>query len=447
MDRGARLLTLVAGTFAASCLFSPRGTGDLDADADAGDADADGGHDACVPAVEVCNGVDDDCNGIVDDALGLDQDRSNCGRCGNACATSVAGGAVDCVAGSCVLSCGDGFGSCDSDDGNGCETSLTTTADCGRCGQRCEGATPVCAESVAGWACADECGDGLELCGGSCVDTSTHPEHCGECGRACPERPSSSPRCVDRECASACDEGWDDCDDDPESGCERDVRTLDDCGRCDVPCALPNALASCATGLCALRDCAPGYDDCDGIVNNGCEAYLATSPTHCGACHRACTADERCVAGTCEPACGSWCTCAGSCAGAGCTCAPGCSCDLTCPAGTNCRGSCDGPDTTCVIGASDANDLQPFTCSGGARCEVSFAGAHDAKNGVVCTGDGTVCIFHCEGAHDCEIACADGAACMLTCDRATHNCRFPECDGTATTCVADEVVTCNFPCP
>jgi hypothetical protein len=46
------------------------------------------------------------------------------------------------------------------------------------------------------------------------------------------------------------------------------------CGKCGVSCVIPEAAPACAAGVCAVATCEPGHADCDGDVNNGCEAAL-----------------------------------------------------------------------------------------------------------------------------------------------------------------------------
>jgi hypothetical protein len=72
----------------------------------------------------------------------LQTDSRNCGTCGRTC--SVPNGLAACASGACsattVASCNAGFGSCDGNTANGCETSTNTTAaHCGRCGNACAG--------------------------------------------------------------------------------------------------------------------------------------------------------------------------------------------------------------------------------------------------------------------------------------------------------------------
>ena len=64
-----------------------------------------------------------------------------------------------------------------------------------------------------------ECGP-LSVCGQLCVDLSVDPGNCGQCGVSC-VIPHASPACSGNACAIAsCDPGWTDCDGDPQNGCE-----------------------------------------------------------------------------------------------------------------------------------------------------------------------------------------------------------------------------------
>ena len=67
--------------------------------------------------------------------------------------------------------------------------------------------------------------------------------------------------------------------DDPLFGCDADS--------CE-PCLFDGAEATCSGGECAMRACLATNADCDGDVDNGCEAHLATSTEHCAACGQAC---------------------------------------------------------------------------------------------------------------------------------------------------------------
>lgn len=112
------------------------------------------GSDAATDApVELCNGLDDDGDTLVDEDFDLTTDPSNCGRCGNACAFPNA--SARCTAGACALrACLAGWGNCNADDTDGCETGVSSdVANCGRCARACPiGATcgeGICSSDVA----------------------------------------------------------------------------------------------------------------------------------------------------------------------------------------------------------------------------------------------------------------------------------------------------------
>jgi hypothetical protein len=80
---------------------------------------------------------------------------SNCGSCGTACTN--AHGSTSCAASTCTPTCSSGWGSCDSNARNGCETALDTLSNCGTCGNVCPnsmaGATAVCSSGICGYTC------------------------------------------------------------------------------------------------------------------------------------------------------------------------------------------------------------------------------------------------------------------------------------------------------
>jgi hypothetical protein len=99
-------------------------------------------------------------------------DPDHCGRCDSPC-MPLAGSIPFCAASRCVNAvCRPGFGNCDMDRSNGCETDVDTSIEhCGRCGHRCEGAPnahPVCELGGctlvcdAGWADCDASTPGCE---------------------------------------------------------------------------------------------------------------------------------------------------------------------------------------------------------------------------------------------------------------------------------------------
>ena len=149
-----------------------------------------------------------------------------------------AGGAQECPG---------GFGNCDGDASNGCETKLDTLTDCGDCGQPC---------------------DGVSCAGGVCTDLT-------------------------------CKRGYADCDGKAGNGCEKSLTSLTDCVMCKIDCYYDNAVADCSEGSCEFVRCSSGYDDCDKDLSNGCETELGTVNA-CGGCGDDCTALDRVDQVSCE---------------------------------------------------------------------------------------------------------------------------------------------------
>lgn len=68
-------------------------------------------------------------------------------------------------------------------------------------------------------------------------------------------------------------------------------------------CGLPNTASSaCVAGACRVVACAPGWEDCDGNPQNGCEANVLgffTDDNHCGSCNKVCLSPLKCQLGKC----------------------------------------------------------------------------------------------------------------------------------------------------
>lgn len=146
-----------------------------------------------------CGSEFGDCNGLAADGC----ERSllttqDCGTCEQTCQSNHAQAA--CNAGQCDHGgCDEGYGDCDGDAANGCETSLDSSAHCGACGAACEGGAS-CHDGVCDCAYDAQCDDGLHCCDGQCVDTtgscfpfpcipstdrSDNHDRCGACGAVC----------------------------------------------------------------------------------------------------------------------------------------------------------------------------------------------------------------------------------------------------------------------
>jgi hypothetical protein len=127
-------------------------------------------------------------------------DVLHCGGCDQPCARPHA--STRCTGGGCaVTACDPGWDDCDRDSVNGCETSLATTTDCGRCGGSCaapsgcsssvsciEGtcayspttATTVCRAAADVCDVAETCGSGL-TCGADALAAPGTPCRAASC--------------------------------------------------------------------------------------------------------------------------------------------------------------------------------------------------------------------------------------------------------------------------
>ena len=124
-----------------------------------------------------------------DGCVDTETSASHCGRCGNRCA--FANAAASCAAGTCLLgACMRGFDNCDGNAANGCETNLLTDINnCGACDTLCRnyvnGGTSECAASV----CVPTCNAGYDNCDGNaangCEVSLNSNLNCGRCGRPC----------------------------------------------------------------------------------------------------------------------------------------------------------------------------------------------------------------------------------------------------------------------
>lgn len=111
----------------------------------------------------------------------------------------------------------------------------------------------------------------------------------GDAGAAPSSRRGDPPDCgVLAACAGACAK----LDSDPLN-----------CGACERTCVIPNAVAACRAGECAVARCQEGFLDADGKLGNGCELMSDCVPG--AACRTACdsTGVTACAAGvaTCAP--------------------------------------------------------------------------------------------------------------------------------------------------
>ncbi len=329
---------------------------------------------------------------------------SHCGACGQACAARP-NARPTCAGGVCAYTCDEHFADCDNDPTNGCEVDLrTTTAHCGTCGTVCSvsNGTPVCSAGMCGLgACAAGFGD----CDGDPTNgcetvLGTSLGHCGMCNNACPARANSSPACAMGACGVTCSAGFGNCDNDPTNGCEVALgTTVAHCGACGTMCpARPNASPACAMGVCGVA-CSAGFGNCDNDPSNGCEVDTRSSQQHCGACGNACPAGRACTAGVCTLVCsGGQTNCSETCVDTNTSethcgaCGRACTTGRSCQAGVccgsrerNCGGVCRnlntdntncgacgiacGTGTVCVNGTCESTTCLPTRSCTGSACD------------------------------------------------------------------------------
>ncbi|MEZ4410482.1 MAG: hypothetical protein R3A52_28980 [Polyangiales bacterium] len=346
-------------------------------------------------------------------------DRANCGACGAVC--DYANGTPACAAGACGGTCTSGYGDCDGDATNGCETELATSAaHCGMCGRACAAGANATASCAAG-VCALQCASGFGDCDGDAsngceVDLRATPSSCGMCGRACAAGANANAVCLSGFCGTMCAAGFADCDGDPANGCEVDTRTdPSSCGACGTSCARPSANTSCAAGACRIDTCVTGRGNCDGDAANGCETDTSRSTANCGSCGRACPGGQVCSNGVCTATCGSGQT----------ACATGCVPTATDPMNCGaCGRACSLAHATagcasgaCTVARCDAGwaDCDNNPANG---CEVDVSA--DARN---CGGCGVAC-----STTNATASCASGV-CAVACRAGFANCDGDASDG------------------
>src|SRR5581483_7125297 len=132
-------------------------------------------------------------------------DTFNCGGCGTTCARSNA--TAVCSAGSCALgTCSSGFGNCDGVDSNGCETNLRTDLNhCGTCTSRCVAGAHVAVTTCSAGACTYACAMGYGDCdhnplNGCETDLTSDVSNCGGCGHACGAVRNGTAACFSGTC-------------------------------------------------------------------------------------------------------------------------------------------------------------------------------------------------------------------------------------------------------
>ncbi|MDO9017470.1 MAG: hypothetical protein Q7V43_11205, partial [Myxococcales bacterium] len=371
-------------------------------------------------------------------------DAVNCGVCGNRC--SFANATATCGSGVCQLgACNVGFANCDGNASNGCETNVAMgdITNCGGCGTRCPapptGATALCSGgmcTVSTLMCPGDRRDCNGMPGDGCeVFNLTDVNNCGTCGNRCSSM-NGTARCVGGVCAITCNTGSGDCDGMVSNGCETNtVISTTHCNTCNRACSLPNSAPSCVASACVLGTCNANFGNCDGMAGNGCETDTRTSVAHCGGCNRPCPGGQICTNGTCTINCSE--------------------------SQVNCSGSCVNPLTdnnncgTVTMGMAVCGRV----CPGGQICRAGSCAINCSAGQVACgntcvnpltdnnncgpTTGTTACGRTCTGGSACAAgtcACPSGQnACFGTCrSLQTDN---NNCGGCGTVCAGGQTCT------
>lgn len=222
--------------------------------------------DACPSGHTACSGI---CENLA-------ADTANCGGCGSACSTTNA--TPSCVNSACQVACNAGFGNCNNNAGDGCESNFNTNADhCSNCGAACSSNnldTRTCAGGVCNGTCTSGFGDcnNNKLTDGCETPVSADPDKCGACDAVCSSNNMATRTCAASVCNGNCATNFGDCNNNKlTDGCETSLTTLTNCGACGVQCSRANATATCASATCQLASCNNGFANCDGNSANGCE--------------------------------------------------------------------------------------------------------------------------------------------------------------------------------
>ena len=123
--------------------------------------------------------------------ISLTNDVANCGMCGKMCG-ALANATPGCAASTCGIgSCNTGYGNCDGNAANGCETNTTNNvANCGACGKNCPALANASTSCVASACGLGACNAGFGNCDNNAANGCesnllSDASNCGMCGKAC----------------------------------------------------------------------------------------------------------------------------------------------------------------------------------------------------------------------------------------------------------------------
>jgi hypothetical protein len=289
---------------------------------------------------------------------------------------------------------------------------------------------------------------GMSGCGeAGVVDLLSNRSHCGACTIDCTALPhvlSSGVSCTVGRCAiGACAPGWLNCDGNPENGCEADVRDPTSCGRCGVTCRdatpLCRAFAAAPAGDAGAGDGGVAVDDVS-FEDGGAGALTFRCVDNCAAGRVRCDDPPACVdLMTDQRACGACGTACVPRANAATACVAG-ACAPTCLAGFR---DCDGDLAMATSDGCEVNTATSATNCGacGMSCPAGQNRLARCLDGVCAPGECMAGFADCDAdpANGCETTLATSATHCGMCGRA---CEFANA---ASTCAAGACVlmACN----
>ena len=149
----------------------------------------------------------------------------------------------------------------------------------------------------AGWGnCDGNVTNGCE------TNTTNKVQHCGACGTVCPSVPHGTTVCASSMCAvGTCSVPYANCNLVFNDGCEINTSSnVQHCGGCNQACPpVANGIAACASSNCTIGSCIPPYANCNLLYSDGCEVNINTNAAHCGGCNRPCPVGNFCSGGIC----------------------------------------------------------------------------------------------------------------------------------------------------
>ena len=290
--RGA--LAFMAAALIAAC--GPNGGSNGGQDGDGGVGGGDGGTGPCAV----------DCSTLQDTPI-CDEDSGQCVAC--TLTDDVCPDGEICQNNTCVTGC---YGQEDCQAPQMCNPTTNQCVDC--LGDMDCGAGTVCdtgsGQCVAGCSPTQACPGSETCCDGMCQDLQTDMDNCGICGNACPDHPNTQETCDSGMCSvAACENGFDDCNQNGSDGCEWDTNSGGAC-LCDPGETMPcydgppgtEGVGTCIAGTTTclpsgtgwstcVGQILPSFDDCNDGLDNDCSGIADNPPDEDGDGWTACEGD------------------------------------------------------------------------------------------------------------------------------------------------------------